>query len=160
MDWIAVASTIVSIVGLGVAFWQLAKTRRAAEAARTAANDAHEAVRRSLLLSELSASTASMVALKDLIRAGRDEAALLRVSDLMNQLLQLRHLPSERTPNFSAILGQLGILRGLLEKQVVAGGDHLERARVVGILSEISDVLHDWIGQEKYVMPRSVDHDT
>ena len=89
-----------------------------------------------------------------LIRNDRNESALLRLSDLIGKLIQIRAMPE--TDSFTPIkdinnmLAQLGVLRDLLEKTLQKNTAPINSSRANKILSSIADELHAWIGAHKY----------
>src|SRR5438552_12511735 len=102
------ASLLTSVVGLAVAVWQAVKARRAAEAARDAANRAEKQIGRQVLLTDVSASLRILEEIRTLMRAMRYEPALMRTSDLIGQLTQVRQVKGGTNPlDLGGMLTQL-----------------------------------------------------
>jgi hypothetical protein len=159
---IAAAGSVLSLIGVAIAIWQIRKTLRVAEAAQRAAEETQRAITRSVLLTDLSTCTTALEELKALIRGKRVEAALLRVTDLNTQLTQLQSLhgasPSEPL-DFAQILTQLSILRELLERKLNEEKVVVNPVQVNTVLSSISDQLNSWIGKQKYLGSRGESDD-
>lgn len=155
IDLAGLAGSILSFCGVIVAIWQVVKTRRAAEAANRAAHEAHGRLTRNLLLSDIATSSSLLETMKAHVRSGRYEAALVRVSDLMNHLNQLKGLPPTGGVelNFSEMLTNLHVLRDLLERKNADSAVKFDQVRVVNVLSDLSDELNGWIGSAKYLLP-------
>jgi hypothetical protein len=157
LDILGIAGSLLSLIGVVVAIWQVVKTRNAAEAATKAAREAHLSIRRNLLLSDVTSASVALEGMKALVKAERYEAALVRVTDLMGNLNQLKTLPiAEAAPlQFSEVLLELHVIRDLLERRTMNADVRVDPIKVFKALSQISDELNTWIGTVKYHLPES-----
>jgi hypothetical protein len=153
---ISIIGSVLSLIGVIIAIAQIRKTLRAAQSAQAAATQTQFAISRNVLLTDISTCTRSLEELKVLIRGKRHEAALIRATDLSAQLIQLQHIQHSTNDiqniNFREILTQLSILRELLERKVFQQNTEVNPVQVNSQLSQISDQLNRWIGEEKYVV--------
>src|SRR5690349_18691413 len=119
---ISIIGSFLTLIGVIIAITQIRKTLSAAKAAQSAANQTQQAISRRVLLTDISTCIRSLEEIKVLIRGNRHEAALIRVTDLNSQLIQIQHIQHEltgqRTINFKELLTQLSILRELLERKI------------------------------------------
>ena len=150
----SVGGTILSLLGLAVAIFQIVKTRRAAEAAKLAAQQAQQSIARTVFLVDVTNCAAQLDEIKALLRARRYEAALLRVTDVTAAVTQLRGMTrthAKQPLNFKQALTQLGILRDLLELRLHEENTPINPVKINEILSGIADSLNRWIGSNKYL---------
>src|SRR5215213_1014217 len=98
--WLGLLGSLASLIGLPVAIWQISKTRRIAEAAKDASLETQAAISRNLLLSDVSNCTRNIEEIKFFTRNEKYESALIRITDLVSQLIQLREtLESSNQPH-------------------------------------------------------------
>ena len=149
LDYLTLTGTLLSVIGVAIALFQLSRTRRAAEAAQEAASASRQAFARALLGSDVARCAGMIEEIKTLIRLNRLESTRLRVSDLMNLLLQLRQIPESRF-NFQPVLVQLGVLRDLLEAKLTDEQSRFEASRALKTLAQISDEVNGWLGHVRF----------
>lgn len=161
MNWISTAGSILSFIGVLIALFQLRRTRASADAAKTAAELASKVLQNNLSMIEVSGCINEIEEAKALVRNGRFEAALLRVTDLIGKVTQLKSMPIPKgMSNISGItsdLSHLGIIRDLLEQKIEDKNTKISTARVNNILSTIADELNVWIGENKYQLTENSD---
>jgi hypothetical protein len=154
--------TALSLVGLVVAIVQVRKAVTAAQAAETAAAATENAIARNMFLADVSTCVTGIEELKLLIRTARHEAALLRVTDLNANLIQLQHLPKAPADTSSIrlkeILTQLVILRDVLEQKVHASETEISPVQANTVLSNISDQLNHWVASARFDRARGERH--
>lgn len=154
MDWISALGSFLSFVGVLVALHQIGKIKKSAEAARIAAEISTTSIQKNMTMIDVSGCINEIEEIKVLIRNDRNESALLRLSDLIGKLIQIKAMPE--TDSFTPIkdiknmLAQLGVLRDLLEKTLQKNTAPINSSRANRILSSIADELHVWIGAHKY----------
>ena len=117
-----VITAIFTPLGVGFAIYQVVKTKKAATAARDAADKASRALKGSLVLSDLSKFSNSIEVMKGYIRSHRNEAALLRVHDVISELIHIRRATQDthKETEIRQIITDLTIIRGRLERQVAS----------------------------------------
>lgn len=154
MDWISALGSICSFFGVLIALRQISKVRASADAAKDAAESAASSVQKNMAMIDVSSCINEIEEIKVLIRNSRHESALLRVNDLIGKIIQLKAIPEtdkfNGINNISSMLGQLGVLRDLLEKKLHKTSTSVNSSQVNKILSTIADELHEWIGVHKY----------
>lgn len=160
-DWIGIIGTALSLIGIIVAIFQINKTRKAAEAAQGAAQSAINAIHLNVTLADISTCINEVEEIKVMIRSERYEAALLRVTDLSGKIIQLKTMPKSKfvahINNSKEMLTQLSVLRDLLERKLQDKNVKVHTPKVNKILSAISDDLHVWIGNNKYIPPGEIE---
>lgn len=151
--WFGLLGSVASLIGLPIAIWQILKTRRAAESAQEASLQTQKAISRNLLLSDVSACTRNAEEIKQFVRNDRYEAALIRTSDLISQLIQIREILESSKQSyqieFEERLSQLSIIRRDFEKKLAKTSVKINIVQVNSQLSEISDDLNRLIGETK-----------
>lgn len=156
--WLGLLGSIASLTGLPFAIWQIYKTRRIAEAARNASLKTQAAISRNLLLSDISICTRNIEEIKSFTRNEKYESALIRITDLVSQLIQLREtLESSNQPHqieFEERLSQLVIVRVNFEKKLTKDSVKINVVQVNSQLSEISDELNKLIGKAKLAVKK------
>ncbi len=153
VNWISITGSFLSLAGVIIAVWQIYKTRRVAEAAKDAALKTQEAISRNLLLSDVSTCAKNIEEIKYFTRNEKYESALIRLTDLVAQLRQLKEtLENSNQPHqieFKENLSQLAIMRGNFEKKLTRDSVKINVVQVNSQLSEISDELNSLIGKVK-----------
>jgi hypothetical protein len=79
----SIVGLLVSLVGLGIAIWQLARLRGETRAAREAAEETRRAVARDLAISDISRINERVQALIEMHRRGEWNRALYQVALIM-----------------------------------------------------------------------------
>ena len=153
LDYITLFGTYFSLLGVGFAIYQLAKTRKAAEAASRASDSTKELISHNLLLADLSTGIQILEEIKLHIRHKRYEAALLRITDLIAELIQINSQnntgPTD-LENMSPMITQLTILREMLEKKLHKSENEIDVSLAYSVLSKISDELNARVGKQKF----------
>ncbi len=156
--WLGLLGSIASLIGLPVAIWQISKTRRAAESAKDAAIQTQKVISRNLLLSDVSTCTRNIEEMKAFVRSGKYESALIRITDLVSQLIQIQEVSkSSNQPlqiEFKETLSQLSIIRKDFEKKLVKSSAKMDIVQINSQLSEISDDLNKMIGETKITVEK------
>lgn len=153
-DILTIVGLIISIGGFAFAIWQIIKTKKAAFAAKEASINAREALQTNIMLVDMSLYASMIDEIKSFLRNHRYESALIRVTDLISQLIQIRHMEhfsSKESPaSFQEIFTQLSILRENLEQIINDPEFPLDIVSVNKILSGNADLLYDIIGKYKF----------
>jgi hypothetical protein len=151
--FIGVAGLATGIAGFSFTIWQLLKTQKAAVAAEKAAQETQSSLQNNVMLVDISTCLGTIEEIKTSVRSGRYEAALLRVTDLISQLIQVRQLSDFSKlvgNNIQSVVSQLSILRNTLEASSRDPEKTLDATKINKKLSDISDCLNGWIGVCKY----------
>jgi len=145
---------LVTLAGFVIMIWQISKTHSAASAARKAAIDSRQTLQTNLMLVDISSCIKQIEEIQVLLRNDRHESALLRVTDLGSQLVQLRHhhdfSSEDSRVEFQDILSQLSIIRNGLEQKLNDSQYFIQIVRINKKLAEIANRLNDWVGKGKY----------
>jgi hypothetical protein len=153
-DILTILGIIVSLGGFAIAIRQIFKIKKVAIAAKEAALNARETLQTNIMLVDLSAHERVIDELKDFIRNKRYEAALIRISDTIAQLIQVRHMHcfSEEVSSisFQDMISRLSILRENLEGKIINPSALLDIILINKILSEIGIELNNLIGKSKF----------
>jgi hypothetical protein len=156
MDWISAIGSFLSLIGVLVALHQIGKVRSAAESAKVASELASSSLQKNMAMIDISSCITVIEEIKVLIRGDRYEASLLRVSDLVGKIIQLKTMPKSdgvtEINKISSLLAQLGVLRDLLENKLHKPDTAVNPSKINGVLSSISDELHAWIGENKFAL--------
>ena len=155
---VGVAGLVIGVLGFSFTIWQLVKTRKAAIAAEKAAQKTQSSLQNNVMLVDISTCIGTIEEIKTSIRNRQFGVALLRVTDLTSQLIQLRQLPDfskvvEEKKKMQSVVSQLSIIRSMLEvhsSDTQKTLDDAEIRRIIKMLSKISDCLNGWIGVLKY----------
>lgn len=153
-DILTILGIIVSLGGFAIAIRQIFKIKKVAIAAKEAALNARETLQTNIMLVDLSAHERIIDELKDFIRNKRYEAALIRISDTIAKLIQVRHMQcfSEEASSisFQDMISRLSILRENLEGKIDNPLASFDIILINKILSEISMELNNLIGKSKF----------
>jgi len=152
---VGISGLAIGVVGFTFTIWQLFRTRKAAVAAKEASQKTQSSLQSNVMLVDISACIGMIEEIKTSIRNKQYNSALIRVTDLTSQLIQIRQLPdfSYRIGSkMQSIVSQLAILRNTLEEGASNPRQTLDSVKINRKLSEISDCLNDWIGIYKYTI--------
>lgn len=156
IKWIGIIGSVASLVGLYYAIKQINKTLEAAEAAKEAALKTRKVISRNLLLSDVSTCTRIIEEIKLFVRSEKYEPALIRVTDLVSQLIQIQEVSKSSSQtlqvNFKEKLSQLSVIRKSFEKKIAKTPVKIYSVAVISQLAEISDDLNKFIGENKIVI--------
>lgn len=150
---VGISGLAIGVVGFTFTIWQLFRTRKAAVAAKEAAQKTQSSLQSNVMLVDISACIGMIEEIKTSIRNMQYNAALIRVTDLTSQLIQIRQLPdfsNQVGRKMQSIVSQLSILRNTLEARNNEPEQILDSVKINRKLSEISDCLNGWIGVYKY----------
>ncbi len=96
--------------------------------------------------------------MKAFVRSGKYESALIRITDLVSQLIQIQEVSkSSNQPlqiEFKETLSQLSIIRKDFEKKLVKSSAKMDIVQINSQLSEISDDLNKMIGETKITVEK------
>lgn len=158
MNIIAIAGLVFTVAGFAVSIILILKTRKIAEAARNAAMEAQNNIRRNVMLSDISSCEKTVNEVKTFIRDKKYESGLIRTSDLISQLIRLRSFAQRSLESeegeFQDSISQLAIIRDLLERKMIDGAKEIDRKTINTKLSVIADRLNNWIGRSKYTITK------
>lgn len=156
IKWIGIIGSVASLVGIYYAIKQINKTLEAAEAAKEAALKTRKVISRNLLLSDVSTCTRIIEEIKLFVRSEKYEPALIRVTDLVSQLIQIQEVSKSSSQtlqvNFKEKLSQLSVIRKSFEKKIAKTPVKIYSVAVISQLAEISDDLNKFIGENKIVI--------
>jgi len=150
VNWIGIIGSALSLIGVGIAIWQISLVKKAAVAARDAADQTQKTISQNLLLSNVHTCIKNLEEIQSFVRYERYESAQIRTSDLVSYLYQIQ----QRTKNsqqtleieYEEMLSQLSIIREDFERKVNKSSAKINNVQINTQLSEISDSLHKLIG--------------
>jgi hypothetical protein len=90
--YITIVSSLITVFGFMITILQIIKTRKASDAAYSAAKEAIFAIQNTIVISDLSALVKLVQEIKNDMRNEKFDAAYLRTSDLLHALTQTRQL--------------------------------------------------------------------
>jgi hypothetical protein len=160
MTWLSEnIQLLLTMAGIAVALWQVAKARKAAEASRDASTRAERQIGRQVLLADIAISLRTLEETRTFIRMGRFEAGLIRLTDLTGQLTQIEQieLSSPHNLDLSGVLTQLSILQEVLERNVQDPKVPVDFVHASKTLTKVAARLHRWMGANKYALPGGPD---
>jgi hypothetical protein len=153
---LTILGLVFSVGGFTVTIWQVVKTRRVAAAAKQAAENAQSAIKRNVMLADMSSCSKTLDQIKQYVRDRKTEPALMRVTDLMLQLSQLAQAyeTSEGLDvfDFQGVLTHLNILREELERNHARPETPLKPVRINATLTNLSVRIESFIGKEKFAI--------
>ena len=158
MDLIAIAGLVFTVAGFLVSIILILKTRKIAKAAWNAAVEAQNKIRRNVLLSDMASCEKTVNEVKTFVRGRKYESGLLRTSDLLSQLIQLRSFiefsDGTHEEEFQDSISQLAIIRDLFERKMIDTHREIDGDAINTTLSVIADRLNSWIGKSKYTVTK------
>ena len=108
LELLSMMGLVVSLAGFGIAFWQIRRTRSAAESAERAASEAREGISFVTSISDLSQIISQMEQIKELHRNREWDRANDRYTPLRQLLTSARaRLPDETAEVFTRAIIQL-----------------------------------------------------
>jgi hypothetical protein len=150
LNWISVIGSLLSLIGVIVAIWQILLVKRTAQAAKDASERTQKIISRNLLISTVSTCTKNLEEIKTYVRIERYESSLIRVNDLVTDLIQIQQRlegTNQQIPfEFEEMLSQLSIIREEFEKKVNKTSAKINNIQINSQLSLISDDLNKLIG--------------
>ena len=148
VNWISIIGSVASLIGLPIAIWQIYKTRRAAEAAKDASLQTQKVISRNLLISDVSTCIKHIEELKSFVRNENYQLALVRVNDLVSQLMQIQEA------DFEEIILKLSNIRNDFERKLEKSSAKIKIAEVNSQLALISDDFNKLIGETKFTIQK------
>ncbi|MGI8788951.1 MAG: hypothetical protein ACR2HG_14510 [Pyrinomonadaceae bacterium] len=148
IKWFGFIGSVASLVGLPIAIWQIYKTRRVAEAARNAALQTQKTISRNLLISDVSTCVKHIEEIKSFVRTENYELALVRINDLVSQLMQIQET------DFKEIILKLSSIRNNFERKLEKSSAKIKIAEVNSQLALISDDFNRLIGETKFTIQK------
>ena len=122
VNWISIIGSFASLIGLAFAYWQIYKTRKAAESAEKASRQTKEAISRNLLIYDISTCIKYIEEIRLYLRNDNYELAQVRSKDLISYIIQnqslLKSFNQSDKINFEEIVAELNRLRNLLQKKI------------------------------------------
>ncbi len=95
VNWISIIGSILSLLGVGIAIRQISLVKKAAVAAKDAANQTQKTISQNLLLSNVHTCIKNLEEIQSFVRYERYESAQIRTGDLVSYLYQIQ----QRTKN-------------------------------------------------------------
>ena len=89
-DWLSLAGILLSLLGFGIAWFQLKKTKNAAESASKSANDAREAIRRLDALLEFNSASKAVDEIITALREDRYGSLPILIGNARKSLIGAR----------------------------------------------------------------------
>lgn len=149
--WINIAGSIASLFGVPFAIWQIHKVKRAADAAREAANQTQKTISKNLLLADVNTCIKNLGEIQLFVQVERYESAQLRATDLVSYLYQIQQRTRDATQlfeiEFEEMFPQLDIIREIFEKKINGSSANINKVRVNMQLSKISGDLNKLVGE-------------
>ena len=120
---ITIISFLITVTGLVIAIIQIMKTKKISNNAYLAALEAKSAIKKPIIISELSKIIKSLQEIQNDIRNEKLDVAYLRTKDLIHSLIEIRQILCSMENNeyniITEIISQLGaILRRQLEVSI------------------------------------------
>lgn len=150
VNWISIIGSLLSLIGVGIAVWQISIVKKAAVAAKEASLQTQKTISQNLLLSSIHTCIKNLEEIQSFVRYERYESAQIRAYDLISYLYQIqqRTKGSERTLEirYEEMLSELSIIREEFERKVNKSSARINNVQINTRLSEISDSLHKLVG--------------
>ena len=150
---IGIIGSVASLIGIAFAYWQIYKTRQAAEAAKDASLQTQKIISRNLLISDVSNCMKHIEEIRLYVRGANYELALIRVNDLNSNLIQIQKVSESSTQtrqiDFAKIHREIKKIRINLRNTVERNSENFNRIRTNNQLDFISDNLNKLIGETK-----------
>lgn len=149
-NWISVIGSILSLIGVGIAVWQIWKTRRIAEAAKDASEQTQKAISKNFLIYDVKTCLKNLDEIQSFVRIEKFESAQIRTIDLISSLYQIEQRiegTEQKFPfEFEEMFSQLVIIREEFERKVIKNSARIDSVRINTQLSKVSDDLNKLIG--------------
>lgn len=149
-NWITVIGSLLSLVGVCIAIWQILKTRRIAQAAKDASDQTQRIISRNLLIYDVKTCLKNLDEIQSFVRIEKFESARLRTSDLIGYLYQIEQRlegAKQEVPfEFEEMFSQMIIIREEFEKKVIKTSARINSIQINTQLSKVSDDLNKLIG--------------
>lgn len=146
---ISVIGSILSLIGVGIAVWQILKTRRLAEATKDASEQTQKAISKNFLIYDVKTCLKNLDEIQTFVRIEKFESAQLRTIDLIAYLYQIEQRiegTEQKIPfEFEEMFSQLTIIREEFEKKVIKTSARIDSVRINTQLSGVSDSLNKLI---------------
>lgn len=153
IKWFGFIGSAASLIGIAFTIWQIIKTRQAAEAAKDASLKTQKTISRNLLISDVSNCMKHIEETRLYMRGENYELALVRVSDLTSNLIQIQKVLEGSTQphqiNFTKIHREIKKIRIDLRNIIEGKAEKVERMRINAQLDFVSDNLNKLIGETK-----------
>lgn len=150
MAW---SSTAITVLGFAVAIWQILKVRRAADAARDAAQGLEQRVRSRELLAKLGDAHTHLEAARNHVGSGERQIAIVRLELSSGCTIEAREL-SRALGESQEALYVLAIALGDLTEQLITMSDPLTAdPNFIPLrlqLGKASERLHRILAQSRY----------
>jgi hypothetical protein len=92
INGIGIVGSIASLVGISIAYLQILSVKRISESTNRAIDTTLNELMKSFSISDLSKAIKLIQEIQSLIRAEKQESALLRMQDLKSILIQIKHI--------------------------------------------------------------------
>ncbi len=136
---------LVTCVGFVITVLNVIRSRRAAEQAEKAANDAKESIRFFDVISDISAATVKIDDIKRLQRDGVWTLVPEKYAELRRLIIMIRegapNITNEQSEFLTAALGDFSIHENLIDKHVIGGAPIKDVVKMNRVLSEQADKL-------------------
>ncbi len=150
VNWISIVGSILSLIGVGIAIWQIRLVKKAAVAAKEAVDQTQKTISQNLLLSNIHTCIKNLEEIQSFVRYERYDSAQIRTGDLVSYLYQIqqRTKSSQLTLEikYEEMLSELSIIREEFERKVNKSSARINSVQINTRLSEISDSLHKLVG--------------
>jgi hypothetical protein len=141
------AASVGGLVGVALAFWQLVRTRKAAEAAKDAAEETGLAIRRVLTISDIERAIALLERLKEYHRANKWEVAAALYGQVASLLADIPVKSPETLESIQYAVSQLGIMEVYVDQGLRKNQPPQDAETFVIRLLEIQQNLRAIAGQ-------------
>lgn len=141
--WIATAGLLVTVLGFGMAWRQLRKTRSAAEAAEAAAQESAAKLAQVVTLAGLSRLCSLCGEAKRMLENRRRDAALVRLSDVRASLNELRGAEPQL---FGPKVWQTLVMAAAESEASLRGEEEFDAAACLVSVAKIHDALSEKAG--------------
>jgi len=153
MDIVNIVGFGLTVIGFAVTIWQLIKTRKASDAALRAAIKTQKSIETKILISDLSSIVKIFQEIKESIRNKHNNSALLRLYDLIHNIIQMRQLllsDEESSGKLGKIIIQLKLLADDIEKYNENDKEKLNIPIVMHNLTDYEVILSEIATSRKY----------
>jgi hypothetical protein len=161
-QWILWNASIIEIglalVGFGFTWYQITRTRSAAEASEKATKAALKAMSERFTLADLSAISSVLGEVQTALRGARIETALIRTQGIREQIIRLRSragfTSTTRRTQIQKMVIDLGRLQSALETKLLDPSFKIDVTKANDLLASHIGMISEW-GEELKFASRS-----
>ena len=137
---ITIFSSIITIIGFIIMLIQIKKTQKISSAALSAASEAKLAIKKPIVISELSSIIKSIQEIQNDILNERNDVAYLHTKNIVHSLIEIRQIINsmkiEESKIISEMITQLG---GILRRQLEVSISKKEKIDILKVNQRLSE---------------------